>query len=177
MSIQRLRLGGDVFNQPTAPCWPAHAGAMTNLRKITIAVAVLLTATAIGLGSHFKRLADKHREQVQAELRHLLGDSVRFDGLDVRLLWLPGFVVREFRMADDSRFAATPFLKARELILGLSLRQLLTGRIVIDSVTFVGPEMQIISDETGLLNLSMLASQRKELGSAQTPARRAGRAP
>ena len=145
---------------------------MTNLRKITIAVAVLLTATAIGLGSHFKRLADKHREQVQLELRHLLGDSARFDGLDVRLLWLPGFVVREFRLADDSRFAATPILKARELILGISLRHLFTGRIVIDSVTFVGPEMQIISDETGLLNLSMLASRRKELGGR--PRRRPG---
>jgi uncharacterized protein involved in outer membrane biogenesis len=137
---------------------------MTNLRKITIAVAVLFTAAAIGLGSHFKRLADKHREQVQLELRLLLGDSVRFDGLDVRLLWLPGFVVREFRLADDSRFAATPILKARELILGINLRQLFTGRIVIDSITFIGPEMQIISDETGLLNLSMLASRRKELG-------------
>ncbi len=145
---------------------------MTNLRKITIAAAVLLIATAIGLGSHFKTLADKHRDQVQLELRHLLGESVRFEGLDVRLLWLPGFVVREFRMADDSRFAATPILKARELFLGISLRQLFTGRIVIDSVTFVGPEMQIISDETGVLNVSMLASRRKELG--VLPRRRAG---
>ncbi len=145
---------------------------MTNLRKITIAAAVLLIATAIGLGSHFKTLADKHREQVQLELRYLLGDSVRFESLDVRLLWLPGFVVREFRMADDSRFAATPILKAREVFLRISLRQLFTGRIVIDSVTFVGPEMQIISDETGVLNVSMLASRRKELG--VLPRRRAG---
>jgi len=145
---------------------------MTNLRKITIAAAVLLTASAIGVGSHFKRLADKHRDQVQLELRRLLGDSVRFDGLEVRLLWLPGFVVREFRVADDSRFAATPIVKARELVLGISLRQLFTGHIVIDSLTFVEPELQIISDETGLLNLSILASRRKELGTI--PRRRSG---
>ena len=145
---------------------------MTNLRKITIAAAVLLTASAIGVGSHFKRLADKHRDQVQLELRRLLGDSVRFDGLEVRLLWLPGFVVREFRVADDSRFAATPIVKARELVLGISLRQLVTGHIVIDSLTFVAPEMQIISDETGLLNLSALASRRKELSAI--PTRRSG---
>jgi len=145
---------------------------MTNPRKIAIAAAVLLIATAIGLGSHFKALANKHRDQVQLELRHLLGESVGFEDLDVRLLWLPGFVVREFRLADDSRFAATPILKARELILGISLRQLFTGRVVIDSVTFVGPEMQIISDETGVLNVSMLASRRKELG--VLPRRRGG---
>ncbi len=145
---------------------------MTNLRKIAIAVAVLLTASAIGVGSHFKRLADKHRDQVQQELRRLLGDSVRFDGLEVRFLWLPGFVVREFRVADDSRFAATPIVKARELVLGISLSQLFTGHMVIDSVTFVAPELQIISDETGLLNLSMLAGRRKELGAM--PRRRSG---
>ena len=84
---------------------------MTKLRKITLAVAILLTATAVGLGSHFKTLADKHREQVQQELRRMLGDSARFDGLDVRLFWLPGFVLHEFRVADDSRFAATPISK------------------------------------------------------------------
>jgi len=145
---------------------------MTNLRKIAITGAVLLTASAIGVGSHFRRLAEKHRGQVQLELRRLLGDSVRFDGLEARLLWLPGFVVREFRVADDNRFAATPIVKARELVLGISLRQLFTGHIVINSLTFVAPEMQIISDETGLLNLSMLASRRKELGAI--PRRRPG---
>lgn len=145
---------------------------MIKLRKITLAVAILLVAAAVGLGSHLKSLADKHREQVQQELRRFLGDRVQFDGLDVRLFWRPGFVVREFRIADDSRFAATPIVKARELVLGISLGRLLTGRIVIDSLSFVGPEIQVITEETGLLNLSELASQRKELGAA--PRRRSG---
>lgn len=152
--------------------WPAHAGAMTHLRKLTLAIAAVSIAAAVGLGSHFKSLADKHREQVQQELRRVLGDRVQFDGLDARLFWRPGFVVREFRVADDSRFAATPIVKARELVLGISLGQLLTGRIVIDSLSFVGPEIQVITEETGLLNLSELASQRKELGAA--PRRRSG---
>lgn len=145
---------------------------MTQLRKIIIAIVILIVATVVGFGNHFKRLADKHREQVQVELRRLLGDSVRFDGLDVRLFWLPGFVVREFRVADDNRFAATPVLKARELVLGISLRQLFRGRVIIDSLSFVGPEIQIITDETGLLNLSVLAGRRKEL--VTIPRRRAG---
>ncbi|HET9916492.1 MAG TPA: DUF748 domain-containing protein, partial [Candidatus Binatia bacterium] len=145
---------------------------MTKLRKITLAVAILLVATAVGFGNHFKGLADKHREQVQQELRRFLGDRVQFDGLDVRLFWRPGFVVREFRVADDSRFAATPIVKARELLLGISLGRLLTGRIVIDSLSFVGPEIQVITEETGLLNLSELASWREELGAA--PRRRSG---
>ncbi len=142
---------------------------MTKLRKITLAVAIVLTATAVGLGNHFKTLADKHREQVQQELRRMLGDSARFDDLEFRLFWLPGFVLHEFRVADDSRFAATPIVKARELVLGISLLPLFTGRIVIDSLGFIEPEIQIINDETGLLNLSALASRRKELGTMPRP--------
>ena len=137
---------------------------MTKIRKLTLAVAIVLIATAVGLGNYFKNIADKHREQVQQELRRMLGDGVQFDGLEVRLLWLPGFVLHEFRVADDSRFAATSVIKSRELVLGISLRHLFTGRIVIDAVKFVEPEIQIITDETGLLNLSVLASRRKELG-------------
>ena len=142
---------------------------MTNLRKITLAVASLAIAATVGLGNHFKSLADKHREQVQQELRRLLGDRVQFDSLDARFFWQPGFVVSGFRVADDSRFAATPILKARELVLGISLGQLFTGRIVIDSLSFLGPEIQIISEETGLLNLSVLADRRNE---PDTPPRR-----
>ena len=159
------------FKLSIAPLWPAYAGAITHIRKITFAIAIIVIATAAGIGNHLKNIADKHRVQVQQELRRLLGDSVRFDSLDARLFWLPGFVVREFRVADDSRFAATPVLKARELVLGISLRRLFTGRIVINSLSFVGPEIQIINDETGLLNLSVLASRRKELGTI--PRRRA----
>jgi AsmA-like protein/uncharacterized protein DUF748 len=142
---------------------------MTKLRKITLTVVSLSIAAAVGLGIYFKNLAEKHREQVQQELRRFLGDRVQFDGLDAQLFWLPGFVVRQFRVADDSRFAATPILKARELVLGISLRQLFIGRIVIDSVNFIEPEIQIINDETGLLNLSVLTSWRKELGTIPRP--------
>ncbi len=146
---------------------------MTHSRKIALVVTLFFLAAAAGLVNHFIGLADKHREQVEQELRRVLGDRVRFDSLDARLFWRPGFVVREFSIADDSRFAATPVVKARELVLGISLRQLFTGRIVVDSLSFVGPEVQIITDETGLLNLSVLASQRKESGT--TPQRRPGR--
>lgn len=145
---------------------------MKNLPKIIAAMAVLLTGAAVGMGSHFKALADRHQDQVRQELRRLLGDSVRFDSLNVRLLWQPSFVVREFRIADDNRFAATPILKARELLLGISLSQLFAGHIVIDALTLVEPEMQIITDETGLVNLSALGNKRKELSAL--PKQRSG---
>src|SRR4029450_14089294 len=73
-----------------------------------------------------------------------------------------GFSAKEFRIADDPRFAATPVIRAQELRLGASLLPLLLGKIVINSLTFQAPEFQIITDERGLLNLAELAGQKKE---------------
>ena len=41
-----------------------------------------------------------------------------------------------------------PSLRARELVLGVSLWNLLCRRLVITSLTFDEPEFQIITDET-----------------------------
>jgi hypothetical protein len=109
-------------------------------------------------------LANKNREQVNQELQKLLGKDVGFDALEVSLWGGLGFSAREFRVADNPRFAATPLIHAKELKLGVSLLPLLFGRVVIDSLTFENPELQIITNEEGVLNLSALAFPRKELG-------------
>ena len=111
----------------------------------------------------FNTLAGNNREQVQQELQKLLGKDVAFDRLEATLWGGIGFSAREFRIADDPRFAATPFLHAKELRLGVSLWQLLLGQVVINSLTFQAAEFQIITNEAGLLNTSALASRKQEL--------------
>ena len=91
------------------------------------------------------------------ELQRFLGKDATFDRLEASLWGGLGFSAKEFRIADNPRFAATPVVRAKELRLGVSLLQLLLGRIVINSLTFQAPEFQIITDERGLLNLSELA--------------------
>ncbi|MGH8544565.1 MAG: AsmA-like C-terminal region-containing protein [Gammaproteobacteria bacterium] len=137
---------------------------MKSLRKIivlTLAVAVLVTA---GLLESFNLLAAKHRGQVKQELQKVLGQDVTFDRLEVNLLGRPGFSAKDFRIADDPRFAATPVVRARELVLGVSLWDLLWWRrLVITSLTFDEPEFQIITDESGLLNLTALVNRKTQL--------------
>ncbi len=96
-------------------------------------------------------------------MQKVLGQDVSFDALEVNLLGRPGFVAKEFRIADDPRFAATPVVRAKELILGVSLWNLFFGRFVIDSLTFNEPEFQIITNETGLLNLTAFVDRKNEL--------------
>jgi uncharacterized protein involved in outer membrane biogenesis len=126
---------------------------------------ILLTLVAVstGLAQSFNVLVGRHREQVQQELQKVLGQDVKFDALEVNLFGRPGFVAKEFRIADDPRFAATPAVRAKELILGISVWNLFFRRIVIDSLTFKEPEFQIITNETGLLNLTELLNRKNEL--------------
>jgi hypothetical protein len=138
---------------------------MKNPRKIFIVISVVLAATAAVLAGSFNILGGRHRDTVQQELQKLFGQEVRFANLKVHLLGWPGFAAQDLRIADDPRFAATPILRAHELILGVRLWPLFFGRIVIDSLTLREPEFQIITDETGRLNIHSLIHPNKE----QTP--------
>jgi hypothetical protein len=149
------------------------------LTKIPVLIIVaILFALGIFVQS-FNTLAGKHRDQVQQELHRVLGKDVAYERLRVSLWNGLGFSAEDFRIADDSRFAATPLVSAKELLLGVSWWKLLLGRLVIDSMTFKEPEFQIITDEQGSLNLTALGSSKKELrqfpkSAGPTPERQRG---
>ncbi len=129
-------------------------------------ILVLLSAFALAmflLAYFFNALAGSNREQVQQELQKLLGKDVTFGRLQTTLWGGLGFSAQEFRIADDPHFAATPFVHAKELRLGVSLWQLLFGKVVINSLTFQDAEFQIITNEDGLVNTSALASRKRNL--------------
>ncbi len=132
-------------------------------KRILLVLAALVAIVAL-LVEAFNSLASRNREQVQQELQKVLGKDVSFDRLRVSLLGGFGFSAKGLRVSDDPRFAATPLVQADELILGVSLWNLLLGRIVIASMTLKEPEFQIITNEAGLVNLSALASRNKERG-------------
>jgi uncharacterized protein involved in outer membrane biogenesis len=143
---------------------PATIGAMGISRKrILLALAALVGILGL-LVQSFNTLASRHREQVQQELQKVLGKDVSFEELKVSLLGGFGFSAKGFRVVDDPRFAATPLVQATELVLGVSLWNLLLGRIVIDSMTLKEPEFQIITNEEGSVNLVALASRKRQLG-------------
>ena len=136
---------------------------MKSLRRLLLLILVFLAIAVAALVESFNNLATRHREQVRQELQKVLGQDVSFASLEVHLLGRPGFVAKEFRIADDPRFAATPVLRASELVLGVSVWDLLFRRLVISSLTLNDPEFQVITDESGQLNLAALIDRKSEL--------------
>ncbi|MEX0805471.1 MAG: AsmA-like C-terminal region-containing protein [Candidatus Binatia bacterium] len=144
-------------------------GRMKFLRKLfPIALGAILLS-AIILGYSLNILADNKRDLVYQEIQQVLGKDVAFDDFDVTLWTGLGFSAKEFRVADRPIFAATPLLRAKELRMGVSLLQLLLGKIVINKLTFVAPEFQIITNEEGLMNVSSLENRRKQLAELPRP--------
>jgi hypothetical protein len=135
---------------------------LTKQRILLIAAALVVLSGV--LVQSFNTLAGQHRTQVQQELHKVLGKGVTYERLTVSLWRGLGFAAEGFRIADNPRFAATPLVYARELVLGVSWWNLLLGRIVIDSMTFNDPEFQIITEEQGALNLAELASRKNDIG-------------
>lgn len=136
---------------------------MKRLHKPLLLLVAAVALAGAGLIESFNLLAARHRDQVIQELQKVLGHDVSFGSLEVNLWGRPGFVATEFRIADDSRFAATPAVRARELVLGVSLWNLLQRRLVITSMTFNEPQFQIITEESGAINLSELLHRKAEL--------------
>jgi len=131
-------------------------------RRVVVALALLAVTGAAVLFS-LGVVAHKQREEVQQDLKKLLGDDASFEAVEASLWGGIGFTARDFRIADNPAFAATPFVQTRELRLGVSLWHLCLGRLVINALTFTQPEFQIITNEEGLLNVTALASRKKEL--------------
>lgn len=141
--------------------------------KLSLLLLIASIVTLSAMVRSFKTLAEKNREQVHQELQRFLGKDATFDRLEASWWGELAFSAEEFRIADNPRFAATPVIRAKALKLGVSLLQLVFGKIVVDSLTFQAPEFQIITDERGLLNLSELAVRKNEsrgLPNLQTPA-------
>jgi AsmA-like C-terminal region/AsmA family len=130
--------------------------------KFVLLFLIAFTVMTIVFIQAFNRLASKNREQIHQELQRFLGKDATFDQLEASLWGGLGFSAKEFRIADNPRFAATPAVRAKDLKLGVSLIQLLLGRVVVNSLTLEAPEFQIITDERGLLNLAELAISTRE---------------
>ena len=131
-------------------------------KSISLAVGTVILA-ALALVYSVNLLAAIRRDLVYEELQRVAGKDVAFDEFEVTLLTGLGFSARNFRIADSPVFAATPLLRAKELRMGVSLLSLMLGRIVINKLTFIEPEFQIITNEEGVMNISSLEDRRKQL--------------
>jgi len=137
-------------------------------RRKTVAVALAAVAGLLLVLLFFvNSLVGKNRERIREEIERGLGRAVRFDELSLSLWGGPGLRASRVSLSEDPRFAATPFIQARQLKMQLRWLPLLLGNIAIKSFVLEEPEIQIIRNEQGVLNLTALAASQKRLQEAK----------
>jgi hypothetical protein len=95
---------------------------------------------------------DKHRPAIQQKISEAFGDAASFDGLGISWTGL-GLSARNLRIADDPRFAATPFIYSAEVKIRLRWLSLIQGKIEIEKFILLQPEIQIIRNEATSVNI------------------------
>ncbi|MGH9895657.1 MAG: AsmA family protein, partial [bacterium] len=134
------------------------------------AIAVLLVLSALIftlLGRFLNTLVDKNRYRLVQELQKSLGRSLTFEELRLDFWGGPGLSVTQVRVAEDPRFAAAPFIQSKELRMQLRWLPLLWGRVEVRKLILDEPEIQIIRNEAGNLNLFALAVARESPGESR----------
>ena len=99
-----------------------------------------------------KHLPPRHRKATTKEL----GRAVKLG--DLRLsVFSRSLVAKDLSVADDPNFGAAPFLTAKELRIGVSLRRLiLSHEVVLRDFEIESPQITVIRDASGAWNFSSI---------------------
>jgi AsmA protein len=131
-------------------------------RKVVPIVFLALATLLIIFGVSLNAIIAKSREHIHEELQKSFGRDVAFGELRLSFWRGPGLSARNLSIAEDPRFAATPFIQTKELTMQLRWLPLLAGRFEIDKFVLEEPEIQIITNETGELNIAALTGHEKK---------------
>lgn len=96
------------------------------------------------------------RAQVAQLVGHALGRPVRFASLSFSAFPLPSVRLKDLRVAEDPAFGSGPFVTIAEGRIRIRLRPLLSGRVEFSSVTLDAPQIAVVEDAAGRLNVASL---------------------
>ena len=135
---------------------------MNMSRKVVPIVFLLLASLLVVFGVSLNSIVEKSRGRIQEDLERSFGRAVAFGELKLSFWRGPGIAAKDLRIAEDPHFAATPFIQTKELRMRLRWLPLFAGRFEIDKFILNEPEIQIIRNEAGALNIAGMGAREKK---------------
>ena len=114
--------------------------------------AVIAVAAVVGLEAFLENRKDSVRRQIEVAVAR----PVNFDTIRLNFLEHPGHLsvtLTNLRIADDPRFAATPLIHANQVTISLGWLSLFTGNPTVSDIVLNQPEIQVIRNEYGDVNI------------------------
>lgn len=139
-------------------------------RWIQWAIAIVVLFVAVVLVVPFFVHADAFRPKIESELTSALGRKVVIGHIGFSLL-SGSLVAKEITIDDDTAFSKAPFVKAKELRIGVQVGALLFHQtLAITDLTVDSPSIQVIRAKDGKWNFATLGGS----SAPGTPAAQAG---
>lgn len=138
--------------------------------KIAIGLAVVvLFVVALILSLPFLIDLNKYQDQYKPLIEDALNRKVQLQ--DIRLTIWPriGARVAGFAVLDDPAFGSGPFTSLTSLDVGVKLMPLMSGKVEVEEIALRNPEITVIKNKNGVLNVSTLG--RAGVAAPATPSR------
>ncbi len=124
---------------------------------IVVIVVVVLVLIAVLLPALID--ANKFRPLIESELQKSLDRQVHIGNLRLSLL-AGGVAAEDISISDDPAFSREPFVKAKELVVGVELLPLIFSRALnVRSLTVREPQIQLLRTASGKWNYSSMGGK------------------
>jgi AsmA protein len=142
---------------------------MKNVLKIVGVVIVVLIVVLIALP--FIIDVNTFRPRIEAELSSALGRQVKVGNLKLSLLG-GSLSADDLAIADDPSFSKGPFIRAKELSVGVELMPLIFSKTLnVTNLTIDEPQIDLVHKADGKWNFSSIGGSGSSASSANDPAR------
>jgi uncharacterized protein involved in outer membrane biogenesis len=119
---------------------------------------ILIAATMVGYAViNLNSIIAANRERILARASYALGRPVAAESIKASLGWGVAIDLSGVTIADDPAFAQTPFVTAGDVLLKVKFLPLLSKKLRVTELLLKHPQVSIIRDAAGRLNVSTLA--------------------
>ncbi|HEY0702403.1 MAG TPA: AsmA family protein [Candidatus Acidoferrales bacterium] len=141
---------------------------MKRWAKILLAVIVVIVAVAAAIPLFVN--ANTFRPAIEKQLTTTLGRSVKLGDLSLPI-FSGNLVAKDLTVSDDPNFSAAPFLTAKEVRIGVSLKPLIFAHQVnLRSFQIQSPEINVIRAANGTWNFSSIGHGVASVSPSGSPA-------
>jgi uncharacterized protein involved in outer membrane biogenesis len=126
---------------------------------VTFGVLLLLIAGLLTYGAfNLNSLVKNNREYLLDRVGDSLGRDVQAQDIHIGLGWGVTLEISDLQIADDPAFSQLPFVKAKQVSGQVEVLPLLTGHVLITRLDLRNPDIRVLRDRSGRLNLASLGA-------------------
>ena len=124
--------------------------------KIAIAVVVVVILALFIALLNLGKIVTANQDYLIAQAEQLLGRDISVDAVEVAFWPSIGVRLNQIAISDDKKFSDEDLLRADDLRLNLKIMPLLSGNIEVKSLIIHNPDIRLIRDKNGNMNILTL---------------------